>query len=264
MIILDWPDFLDSPWEGKALAATVGVFDGVHLGHRTLIDRVVARSRDMRPTVFTFRESPKRFLHPKTFRGDLYSLDDKIRLIAETGVELCVLIDFSSDFGKLSGSEFLSSLRNSGDLRFIAVGSDFRFGYKLDIDAAALATLCVASGIEAEIMGPVNWNGKPISSSRIRKSIIDGKVLEASSMLGRLYGIDLIGNPSTRLATGLFSFHAPAWGIVPSAGRYFVETEHDGSRRPGIVEVGADRWIVESDRDAEPTALYFKDAASRE
>ncbi len=264
MTILDWHDFLASSENAKPLAATVGVFDGVHLGHRTLIDRVVGRSKEMRSTVFTFRENPKRFLHPKTFHGDLYPLGDKIRLISETGVELCVLIDFSSDFGKLSGSEFLSSLRNSGDLRFIAVGSDFRFGYKLDIDASALATLCAASGVEAEILGPVNWNGKPISSSRIRKSIIDGKVLDASSMLGRPYGVDCTGNPCTRLAKGLFSFHMSGREISPPAGKYFVEAEREGSRGSGIVDVGAQRWIVETSLDEEPKALYFLDTVSRE
>ncbi len=264
MTILDWKEFLTSGATWQPLAATVGVFDGLHLGHRALISKVTRRSPGMHSAVFTFRENPKRFLHPKTFHGDLYSLEGKLGLIRETGVELCVLIDFSSDFGKLSGSEFLSSLRDAGGLQYIAVGSDFRCGYKLDTDAAALAILCVESGVESEILGPVNWNGKPISSSRIRKAILEGKLTEAGSMLGRPYGIDCTSSPCTRIAEGRFSLHAPDLAIVPPPGKYAVDVEWQDRRYPGTAELVMGHWVIETAMDAGPSALYFIDKVSRE
>ena len=114
-------------------------------------------------------------------------------MIDSMGVDICVLIDFSGDFSKLAGRSFLSMLSEGGALRFLAVGRDFRCGHGLDTDARAIRSFCEEGSIEVELLEPVQRGGHPVSSSRIRKAVLEGRLEEASQMLGRPYEIDLKG-----------------------------------------------------------------------
>jgi riboflavin kinase/FMN adenylyltransferase len=132
------------------------------------------------------------------------------------GVDLCVLIDFSGDFSKLPGRRFLSLLRESGDLRFLAVGSGFRCGHRLDTDTEGIREFCAEASIGVELLDAVQWAGHPVSSSRIRKAILDGRLEDAGGMLGRPYEISLRG--ATLSAVGR---RIPAGGQAsPPAGSY--------------------------------------------
>jgi FAD synthase len=190
MKILSWEELgsghgLDSP-----IAAAIGVFDGLHIGHRELVGQVLGRE-GLSSTIVTFTENPKRILSPSTFHGELSTLDQRISLIGSMGVDLCVLIDFSGDFSKLPGRRFLSLLRENGGLRFLAVGSDFRCGYRLDTDAEGIRRFCAERSIDVEFLGAVRWAGHPVSSSRIRKAVLEGRLDDAAMMLGRPFEIDL-------------------------------------------------------------------------
>src|SRR5208337_4453660 len=131
--VLTW-DELRSGRAASPIAAAIGVFDGLHIGHRELVGRVLERG-GLERTVVTFEDNPKRMLSPESFRGALSTLDQKLALIDSAGVDLCVLIDFSGDFSKLPGRQFLSMLSDSAELRYLAVGSDFRCGHNLDTGA---------------------------------------------------------------------------------------------------------------------------------
>lgn len=187
MKILTWQEFLDGAIQHD-IAATIGVFDGLHRGHRALLEAILHRRPELVPVVFTFRENPKKTLHPATYRGCLLTLERKLEMLAESGVEYCVLIDFSRNFATLSGRDFLSAMR-SRKVRVIAVGENFRFGYRLDSDAALLQNLGPTMGIDAVIVKSIQYNGHPVSSSRIRTAILEGRLHDAAVMLGRPYEI---------------------------------------------------------------------------
>jgi riboflavin kinase/FMN adenylyltransferase len=187
MKVLTWQEFnRDPPQEG--LAATVGVFDGLHLGHQALIATVKQEKPHLFPCVITFRENPKKFLHPSSYRGSLLTIEQKLSAIQSEGIEYCVLIDFSDNFATLAGREFLAALYNA-NVRFVAVGENFQFGYRLDTDAARLEVLSGELGMRSCIVKNVMYRGHPVSSSRVRHAVLEGRFREALEMLGRPYQI---------------------------------------------------------------------------
>jgi len=99
-----------------------------------------------------------------------------------------VLIDFSDNFATLAGREFLAALYNA-NVRFVVVGENFQFGYKLDTDAARLEVLSSELGMRSRIVKNVMYRGHPVSSSRVRHAVLEGRFREASEMLGRPYQI---------------------------------------------------------------------------
>ncbi|MDR0589146.1 MAG: FAD synthetase family protein, partial [Spirochaetaceae bacterium] len=191
--ILDWSRFmegalLDGSVRGET-AMTVGVFDGVHRGHQALIEKIVQRAPGCVPTVLTFRQNPKKVLCPGEYRGDIVGLDRKMIFFEALGVELVILIDFSGNFSKLKGRDFIGFLKSRGSLNFLAVGSNFRCGCGLDTGVSELKRL----NPETEVVPPVMEEGIPVSSSRIREAIFSGGLDKAAVLLGRKVEIDLAG-----------------------------------------------------------------------
>jgi riboflavin kinase/FMN adenylyltransferase len=181
--IIHWDNLIkDKEWnEGSAV--TIGVFDGVHRGHRALIDKITASP--YRSVAVTFKISPRQFFHKDSYQGDIISLERKLELFAESGLDSCILIDFSDNFSKISGRDFIERLSRAVNMRRIVVGADFHCGYRNDTDAAAIKRLAEGSGITANIVTPVMEGGLPVSSSRIRHALASGEYILAAALLGR-------------------------------------------------------------------------------
>jgi riboflavin kinase/FMN adenylyltransferase len=183
MRTLDWAEFLDNAPHNPPAAMTVGVFDGVHLGHQRLIRRVVEYGAC--PTAVSFTKNPKQVLHPRSYPGDIITLDEKLRIFEDLGVEQTVLIDFSDTFRRMKGREFIELLIDKGNLAFLVVGGNFRCGWKLDTDASALCRITASRGAVCEIAAPVTVNGERVSSSAVRAAIRAGDYTKARLFLGR-------------------------------------------------------------------------------
>jgi len=175
-----------------SLAITVGVFDGVHLGHQSLIRHICEPSlsplptpHSLLPTVITFRENPMKSLNPAGFTGDIYSLDQKLELFESLGVKLTVLIDFSEEISKMNGRDFIDLLLGSQPVTLLALGGNFRCGHGRDTGVVEIQSLAKARGVENWVAPPVMDDGKPISSNRIRQALAAGRLEEAQRMLGR-------------------------------------------------------------------------------
>jgi riboflavin kinase/FMN adenylyltransferase len=181
--IIDWDDLIkNEPWTEES-AVTIGVFDGVHRGHRALFDRITRSP--YRSVIVTFKVSPRQFFHKNSYSGDIVALERKLELFTEAGLDACVLIDFSEDFSRITGRAFVGRLSRAVNIRYIVIGSDFHCGYRNDTDATAIRQLAVASGISVEVVPPVMEGGLPISSSRIRHALASGEYGLAASLLGR-------------------------------------------------------------------------------
>jgi riboflavin kinase/FMN adenylyltransferase len=191
MRVINWEDFTapDSP-APQTLALTIGVFDGVHRGHQALIQKIRAVSageqRRCIPTVVTFRQHPLSVLNPAGFPGDIFTLEQKVQAFAEMGVEQTVLIDFSGNFSTINGRDFINLLIQSRPVRFIALGQNFRCGFRQDTGAAGIREMASALGIETWIAAPVMDGVLPVSSSRIRKALASGDFAGARRLLGGL------------------------------------------------------------------------------
>jgi riboflavin kinase/FMN adenylyltransferase len=183
MQIIHWNDLLKSSPFSEPSAASIGVFDGVHRGHRALVERVTGSG--LRSVAVTFSVSPREFFHGDSFAGNIISLERKLELFEGAGINTTILIDFSYDFSKMAGRAFVEELARCISLRFLVVGADFHCGYRNDTDAAAIKKLLAASGIGTEIVPPVMEGGLPVSSSRIRHALAAGEYESAASLLGR-------------------------------------------------------------------------------
>jgi riboflavin kinase / FMN adenylyltransferase len=219
MKVLSWEDFCDSYEAKLPMSATIGVFDGLHRGHRLLIERVLAHRKAGVAAVFTFTENPKAVLHPESYAGDLASLGQRLEAFEALGLDLVVLIDFSGNFSKLAGRDFLSVLYSKGRLEYIAVGSNFSCGHGLDVDACSLKSFYAALDIEAEVVEPVMQGSSPVSSSRIRRAIVEARFREAAAMLGRDYEMDFRDIRFEARASEL-RFERPRGLVLPPVGIY--------------------------------------------
>lgn len=226
MYTLSWEQLIESGIPGMERAGksamTIGVFDGIHRGHQKLLETIVRQQKSgYIPVVITFTGSPKKVLRAQDpWEGDILSLNQKIALFEALGIARTVLIDFSSNFSKLSGSEFLRILRVHGNMGFLAVGRNFRCGYRLDTDVSCIKAMHDGEGIATEIVEPVLRGSQPISSSRIRQAIAGGDLSAAADMLGRNAEIDLSGIGGVPLNEGCFFDTVSRRRITPPPGRY--------------------------------------------
>ena len=189
--LVDWQEFNFSFVPDRPLAATIGVFDGLHAGHQALIQKIVSQAPGLLPAVFTFRLNPKRILRPESYEGDLISLDRRLELLAAFGVEVVILIDFSGDFSKMPGRNFLSTVVERGHIAYMAIGWDFRCGKGRDTDAKGLVDFCRAHSVEAELLDPVSLHGDAASSTKIRRAVKTGQLAMAEGLLGRPFEVEL-------------------------------------------------------------------------
>lgn len=228
MRILSWEAFVRRQ-ESNPVAVSVGVFDGVHRGHRLLFRLVAGKKPEMESAVITFMENPKKLLRPGTFKCSIFSLERKLEAFDAEGLDTCVLIDFSTDFGTLSGADFLGLLAKA-NVRFLTVGPNFKCGHKMDTNSAALVEICGRLGIEALVADPVVYAGHPISSTRIRNAILEGRLSEAADMLGRSCELEVevpsaagpaLGSPKDRSQGGCILLPRPGV-LLPPDGSYRI------------------------------------------
>jgi riboflavin kinase/FMN adenylyltransferase len=217
-------------------ALTIGNFDGVHRGHRALIDRVVAKARELSlpSCVLTFEPHPREFFAPDAAPPRLTRLREKLELMAAAGVERVHVIRFDARFAALSAARFIEEVLVRG-LRtaWLLVGRDFRFGAQRKGDFAALE----GHGFTLEAMPDVAFDGERVSSSAVRTALAAGDFVRAERLLGRPYSI------SGRVIHGAKLGHDlgfPTANIAlrqrpPLSGIYVVEAEALG---PAVASVG--------------------------
>ncbi len=168
-------------------AVALGIFDGVHLGHRAVISRAVGRE-NTRAAVFTF--SQPSWSLPKSNAWELLSAEGRAAAFASLGVEEIIEADFDA-IRDMSPEAFVREiLHEQLDARLVCCGFNFHFGRDGAGDAARLAELCAAHGIETSIAEAVMIDGEPVSASRIRRLIEQGEVQQAARLLGRPFTID--------------------------------------------------------------------------
>jgi riboflavin kinase / FMN adenylyltransferase len=217
-------------------ALTIGNFDGVHRGHRALIDRVVAKARGARLTscVLTFEPHPREFFAADTAPARITRLRDKLELMAQAGVERAHVARFDARFAALSAEHFIAEvlLRGLG-VQWLLVGRDFRFGARRAGDFSTLQ----GRGFEVEAMPDVQFEGKRVSSSAIRAALNAGDLAEGERLLGHPYTISGRVAHGAKLGRGL---GFPTANIVlrrppPIAGIFVVEVDRYGR---GVASVG--------------------------
>lgn len=177
---------------------SVGSFDGLHLGHRFLLQELTARSseRGLSPGLITFTRPLPAYKHSEDYTGDISTINQRLALFEELGIEFVFIVDFTPDFSGLKGVDFLNILKQSLNMKIIAEGIDFRCGYKGATDTQAIKYWAGQNGVDFSFVDPVYYteadgNEERVSSSYIRKMIQKGFFNTVKELLDRPYQIDL-------------------------------------------------------------------------
>lgn len=239
-LICNIPEILPQP-----CVATIGFFDGVHRGHRYLIEQVrdVAAARGYATSVVTFPIHPRKVVHPDYQPELLTTCKEKVALLAETGVDYCMMLDFTSEIAALSAREFMLYLHTHYNIRALVVGYDHRFGHNRREGFDDYVLYGKEMGIEVIRARAYLTKETAVSSSVIRQLLLEGNVSEAASYLGYDYFLDgkvvsgyrvgrKIGFPTANLRVD------DPDKLVPSDGVYAVRVTVAGKVYGGMLSIG--------------------------
>ena len=176
--------------DGGGSVVTVGVFDGMHLGHCEILRRVVerARSQNARSAAITFDPHPLRFLRPSDAPALLMTLPQRLAALEAEHLDAVLVLKFDAAIEHLSPDDFVQKiLVETLRTRAVLVGGNFRFGYRQAGNVELLRERGKKLGFEVECIEPVSWRGTTISSTAIRQAICEGRLIRAGRMLGRPY-----------------------------------------------------------------------------
>jgi riboflavin kinase/FMN adenylyltransferase len=176
----------------QPVALTIGNFDGLHLGHRTMLARLVAvaRARDLAAAVMTFEPQPQEFFAPDQAPARLTSLREKLELLRAVGIDIAFVCHFDYRMAQIPAEEFVDLIvRRALDTRWLLVGDDFRFGARRGGDFDLLMSLAPRYGYEVEATHSVLHKGTRVSSTAVRACLQAGDLDGAAQLLGRRYAI---------------------------------------------------------------------------
>ncbi len=234
--------------EDRGCVATIGNFDGVHLGHRAVFRRLLARGRalGLPATVITFEPQPMEFFAPDRTPARLTRLREKLKALQDCGIARVMLLEFGPRLAAVPALDFVQRLLLEGlRVRYLLVGDDFRFGYGRTGDYALLRTMGAAAdgaGFEVEDQHTVTQGEERISSTRVREALARGDLEQARHLLGRPYRMQgRVGHGDRRgrtigFPTANLDLHRR---VSPLLGVFAVWVHGLGDNpRPGVANIG--------------------------
>jgi riboflavin kinase/FMN adenylyltransferase len=226
---------------------TVGTFDGVHRGHRDVIERLVARSRVLKiPSVLvTFDPHPLEIVNPSAAPLLLTTHDEKLEVLAETGIDYMAVVPFTGELATYSAEAFVEIiLRRCFRLRELLIGYDHGFGRQRAGNVGVLRTLGERDGFQVDVVEAVSTpEGQSVSSTSIRRAVAGGDLVRAAESLGRPYSVSgrvipgaqrgrTIGFPTLNLGA------PPARKLLPPEGVYAVRVQTPAGPLGGMMNLG--------------------------
>ncbi len=237
---------IESPYTKAVI--TIGNFDGVHIGHQALFHTVIEKADDIGGTAvaMTFEPHPIRVLKPNGHPPLITLYEQKVELIARTGIDVLICIPFDQDFAALGAKAFVHDLLlDTIGVKVIVVGRDYTFGRNREGNVATLQEMAAGGGFEVIVTDWIqaqNGDRERISSTNIRRAVHAGDMQVAKRMLGRHYQIrgqvaqgrnrggKLLGFPTANINL--------QDELCPKAGVYAVIVNYDGQRYPGVANIG--------------------------
>lgn len=218
-------------------ALTIGNFDGVHIGHQALLANTLryATANGLMPAALTFHPHPTVIVAPERVPELICTLDQRLRFIAETGVNNIVVLPFTAEVARLSPRQFVSEvLCDALATKAVFVGENFRFGRKHRGTPHTLELLGAELGFTSQTVQPVSLRGELISSSVIRRYLASGNVSRAARLLGRCFSIEGPVVPGrgigSRQTVPTLNLQPPTGQLVPR-GVYITETLEPSTAR---------------------------------
>jgi riboflavin kinase/FMN adenylyltransferase len=223
---------------------TLGVFDGLHLGHQLVVRTVVERARALAavPTVITFAPHPRAVLHPESAPPLLQTLDQKVEGFGVLGIEQTIVVAFTREFSLVQAEDFLRDVvKERLQAKEVYLGCGFAFGHNRAGNIALLRRVSAELGFFADEVPEVRMRDQRVSSSKIRSLLSAGRINLARRMLGRPYGVEgRIEHGAERgrqLGFPTANLH-PHNRVIPRNGVYVTGTLIDGHWRRSVTNVG--------------------------
>lgn len=238
---------------------TVGVFDGVHLGHQHLLRSLVKEGvkSHLSTGVITFQNHPMEILVPGTLVPSITTIGKQVELIQELGVDFVIPTTFTSEISKMTAKEFILELQNNLRMKKLVIGPDFALGHRRNGTSEILRDMGEVSGFSVITVEPFLLDKKAVNSTAIRNAITKGEIRIATSLLGRLFTLDgkvvngdgrggsLLNHPTANL-------EVDSNLVIPGDGIYATWAYFQGRRYRAATSIGvrptfgSDRHTVES------------------
>ena len=225
MQVIDWKDLpnFDKSYFGKGTAISIGGFDGLHIGHQSLLNKLKIRAEEKKLAkgIVTFYFPPKYVFASEKGRN-ISSIRLKLAKLEKMGFDFVILVDFSLDFAKMSGYRFVESLKKNINVEYVVVGRDFRFGCERKSSIEDMRLFASEFSFCFEVFDDIVCeNGERISSSSIRVAVFEGALDYAERLLGGAVDIDILNiSPCKRLPCGVVFEKKDIIQVLPCFGEF--------------------------------------------
>jgi riboflavin kinase/FMN adenylyltransferase len=249
--------------QGETLL-TIGVFDGVHAGHRYLLEKLQQRAteKNLLSGVVTFNPHPQSVLHPHNQLPWLSSLEDRVRAFQELGVNIVAVLTFTHKVAQLSAQEFISLVKKHLRMRGIMVGPDFALGRGGEGNINLLRALGREMKFSVEVIPPYTINGEVVSSTLIRRALVQGDMRKVERLMGRYFYVGgkvitsdkrgrVLGFPTANL-------DIKPQQALPSNGIYATITQIDGKQFASATNIGIRPTFGDGEKTVETHLLNYK------
>ncbi len=224
---------------------SLGKFDGLHRGHELLLEYMAEKKqqqKELKSVVFTFDIPPREEVHHVSAQV-LTTRVEKEQLFQKKGIDYVIECPFTQEIMCMEAEEFIRMIATNLHVKYMVVGTDFRFGYKRRGDYRMLMEYADQYGYSVEVLDKIQENGRDISSTFVREEIASGNIEKANELLGYEFFVEgevLHGRKIGKAVLGIPTINLipPSDKLLPPFGVYVTETEWKGQRYPGITNVG--------------------------
>jgi len=250
--------------QGETLL-TIGVFDGVHTGHRYLLETLQQRAaeKNLLSGVVTFSPHPQSVLHPHNQLPSLSTLEDRVRAFQELGIKIIAVLTFTPRVAQLSAREFISLIKKQLRMRGIMVGPDFTLGRGGEGNIDLLRALGREMKFSVEVIPPYTIDGEVVSSTLIRQALVQGDMRKVERLMGHYFHLRskvitsdkrgrVLGFPTANL-------DIRPQQALPGNGIYATIAQVDGKKFPSATNIGIRPTFGEGEKTVETHLLNYKD-----
>ena len=249
--------------QGETLL-TIGVFDGVHAGHRYLLRKLQQRAADknLLSGVVTFNPHPQSVLHPRNQLPWLSSLEDRVRAFQDLDINTIAVLTFTLKLAQMTARDFMSLLKEYLRTQGLMVGPDFALGRGGEGNINLLRALGQEMNFSVEVISPYTIDGEVVSSTLIRKALTEGDMRKVQKLMGRYFCLSgevitsdrrgrILGFPTANL-------DVKSQQAIPGNGIYATLTQADGRQFPSATSIGTRPTFGEGKRTIETHLLNYK------
>lgn len=252
-------------YNNKKSVVTIGTFDGVHIGHKKILERIIFNANELNceSVVLTFFPHPRMVLQDNSVVKLLNTVDEKILLLEKTGIDNLIIHPFNKEFSRLTAEEFVKEiLVNQLNIRKIIIGYDHRFGRNRTADINDLIAFGEEYSFEVEQISAQEINDNAVSSTKIRNAILEGNIALANNYLGYNYffsGIVVKGKQLGRtlgFPTANIKINED-YKLIPKNGVYIVKSNYDKKPIFGLMNIGTRPTVDGTNQTIEVFFLDF-------